>query len=192
MHFFLTGEIQVGKTTIISKVIEHLQVIPSGFKTYFGPDRNSPDRLLYMNSAFEPKDFREEYAVARFFEGKPPEVLVERFSSYGAALIRCGRKNGSKLIIMDECGNLERDAFVFQQAVMEALDGSVPILGVVKKIIGPSWTDQIRKHPKVQLLTVTGENRDELPAILAGKLAAQMDNMICVKGDRYPCHIFML
>ena len=35
-------------------------------------------------------------------------------------------------IIMDECGKLERDAFVFQQAVMGALDGSVTILGVEK------------------------------------------------------------
>lgn len=65
---------------------------------------------------------------------------------------------------------MERDAFVFQQAAMEALDGNVPILGVVKKIIGPGWTDQIRKHPKVQLFTVTEENRDELPPILANKL----------------------
>ena len=53
---------------------------------------------------------------------------------------------------------------------MEALDGSVPILGVVKKIIGPGWTDQIRNHLKVQLLTVTEENRDEMPAILVNKL----------------------
>ena len=173
MHLFLTGEIQVGKTTIITKTVELLQMTPGGFKTYFGPDRKLPDRLLYMNSAAEPKVFRAEYAVARFFKAGPPKIFTERFSSYGVDLIRSGRRS-SNLIIMDECGSLERDALAFQQAVIEALEGKPPILGVVK-LASKGWTDQIRNHPKVQLITVTKENRNALPLILADRIASELN-----------------
>ena len=130
MHIFLTGEIQVGKSTVIAKTLSLLKITPGGFKTYFGPDRELPERLLYMNSGSEPKIFREENVVARFFRDQPPRILTEKFNTYGAELIRSARADSS-LILMDECGSLEHDALVFQKEVIDALEGNIPILGVV-------------------------------------------------------------
>jgi nucleoside-triphosphatase len=169
MHIFLTGEIQVGKSTVIAKTLSLLKITPGGFKTYFGPDRGLPDKLLYMNSASESNVFREENAVARFFEGKPPQSLTRKFDTYGVDLIRSAR-TGSNLILMDECGSLERDALVFQKEVIDTLDGNTLVFGVVK-LASEGWTDRIRNHPKVKLITVTKENRDALPQILAHQLA---------------------
>ncbi len=169
MHIFLTGEIQIGKSTVIAKTLSLLKITPGGFKTYFGPDRGLPDKLLYMNSASEPNVFREENAVARFFENKPPQSLTRKFDTYGVELIKSAR-TGSTLILLDECGSLERDAFVFQKEVIDILDGNTPVFGVVK-LASEGWTDRIRNHPKVKLITVTEENRDVLPQILAHQLA---------------------
>lgn len=174
MHIFLTGEIQIGKSTVINKTLDLLKLIPRGFQTYFGPDRADSDRLLYLNSAALPQDFNEEKAVVRFRTGRPPEVLTERFDKYGAQLIRSARADSdSPLILMDECGSLESRALVFQQEIFAALDGSKPILGVVK-LAGSVWTDQIREHAKVTLLTVTRENRDLLPRLLADSFSKHL------------------
>lgn len=165
MHIFLTGEIQVGKSTVIEKTLTLLNVVPGGFRTYFGADRGCPDKTLYMNSVAGPKLFGQENSVARFCEGQPPQVLMDKFNIYGAALIKSARANSS-LILMDECGSLERDAFLLQKEIMEALAGSTPVLGVVK-LASSGWTDRIRNHPKVKLITVTEENRDDLPQLLS-------------------------
>lgn len=165
MKLFLTGEIQVGKSTVIAKTLEILNITPQGFRTYFGPDRGLPDKFLYMNSADKPKVYSKAYAVAIFTEGNPPQVLVEKFDNFGAELIRSAR-TGSPLILMDECGSLERDAHLFHKEILAALDSSIPVLGVVKQA-SRGWTDFIRNHPNVKLFTVTEKNRDELPDLIA-------------------------
>lgn len=172
MHIFLTGEIQIGKSIVIGKTLSLLKLTPGGFKTYFGPDRDSPDRLLYMNSAAEPKIFRQENAVACFTKGHSPQAFARKFDTYGVDLIRSAR-TGSDLILMDECGSLERDALIFQQEVIDTLDDSTTVIGVIK-LASKGWTDQIRNHPKVKLHTVTKENRDVLPQILAHQLAVSL------------------
>ncbi len=172
MHIFLTGEIQVGKSTVIAKTLSLLKITIGGFKTYFGPDRDAPDRMLYMNSFAKPKIFREENAVARFAGGRPTQVFTQKFDICGVELIRSARTS-SGLILMDECGGLERDALVFHQEVIDTLNGSTPVLGVVK-LASKGWTDRIRNHPKVELRTVTPENRDLLPQILAQQLAQRL------------------
>lgn len=55
---------------------------------------------------------------------------------------------------------------VFQQEILAALDDAKPILGVVK-LASTGWTDQIREHSNVALLSVTRKNRDRLPRMLA-------------------------
>lgn len=168
MNIFLTGEIQIGKSTIIHKTIELLNKNHGGFKTYFGPDRNLPNRLLYMNSIRETNVYSEEYSIVRFSEDSKPQVIDNRFNTFGLELIKEAMEN-RELIIMDECGKLEKDSLEFQEQVLSALECDIPILGVIK-LDASGWVDSIRNHPSVELITVTIENRNELPRIIAEKL----------------------
>ncbi len=165
MHIFLTGEIQVGKSTIVDKALALCHVTYAGFRTYFGPDRGSPNRWLYLAAASGEKVYQEENSVVHFCENSPPQVFTERFDGYGAELVRCAG-NQAQLIVMDECGSLERGALVFQQEILAAIEGPVPVLGVLKQA-SSGWTDRIRCHPKVKLVSVCRENRDALPHIIA-------------------------
>jgi nucleoside-triphosphatase len=70
---------------------------------------------------------------------------------------------------MDECGGLEREARAFQNEVLDALEGDIPVLGVVKAGL-TGWTDEIRGHPKVRLLTVDRSNRDMMPLLIADSI----------------------
>ena len=52
MHIFLTGTVQIGKTTVIDKTLALLGVTAGGFRSYFGADRHCPSHhYLYMSSA---------------------------------------------------------------------------------------------------------------------------------------------
>ena len=165
MHIFLTGEIQIGKSTVLQKTLSLLNLPYGGFCTYFGQDRYAPEHCLYINDAAQPKTFGQENVVVRFGEG-PPEVFTERFDTTGAGYIEKASAECTRLIVMDECGALERKALRFQQSILKALDGEVPILGVVK-LSASGWVDCIRNHPKVRLITVDEQNRDRLPTELS-------------------------
>ena len=163
MHIFLTGALQIGKSTIISRVISSAGLRVGGFRTSFGPDRASPDRLLYLYPAGAPPALDEAHGVVHF-TGRVPTPIPGRFEQLGVPLLREARASAS-LIIMDECGRLESDALPFQAEILAALDGDIPVLGVVREGL-PGWTPAVAAHPRVRLVTVTKENRDSLPAQL--------------------------
>ena len=160
-HVFLTGEIQIGKSTVIDKTLALLNIPYGGFKTYFGPDRSEPERLLYLREAASPPVHDAEHAVVRFRRNAPPQVMTERFDTLGVSYI-AGARGGSRLIVMDECGSLEREAVLFRREILSALDGDEPVLGVVK-FSAKGWVDTLRYHPSVTLITVNAANRDALP-----------------------------
>ncbi|HML49232.1 MAG TPA: nucleoside-triphosphatase, partial [Clostridia bacterium] len=58
-------------------------------------------------------------------------------------------------------GPHEERAPRFQRAVLRTLDGSTPVLGVVQDAKS-AFLEQVKCHPKVELIAVTPENRDEL------------------------------
>lgn len=167
MHLFLTGDVQIGKSTILRKVTRALETPVRGFQTYFVGDRTSPFRTLYMAEAGVPQEADDARIVARFLGGKP-DAYPERFDAIGCALLAHARQ-GDGVILMDECGRLERDARLFQQAILDALDGPKPILGVVAQN-GNEWTKQILAHPNVRVFTVILENRDRLPSVLLAEI----------------------
>jgi nucleoside-triphosphatase len=87
-----------------------------------------------------------------------------RFDRLGGQLIQTARRT-AQLIIMDELGQLERDAKEFQNAVLEALEGGVPVFGVIKKTAA-GWVNKVRQHPNVSVIEINMENRDQMPAKL--------------------------
>lgn len=165
MHVFLTGDIQIGKSTIIRKVIHQLGVAPGGFTSGFGENRYKMNRSLYLNPAWKEPRFDEEHTVAVFSEGRPPCPSPQAFDRLGGMYLEQSRP-WAKLLLMDEVGQLERDALSFQRAVLDQLDGPIPIIGVIKDV-PCDWLDSIRNHARVTVIRVTRENRNELPGQLA-------------------------
>lgn len=172
MHIFLTGELRVGKSTVIDRTVALLGVCPGGFRTYFGPDREAPCHRLYLCDAGEPRQFDAAHAIAHFRGECPPEFDLPRFEALALAALQKGQ--AAPLLLMDECGRMEQEARRFQQTVQERLEEQRPILGVVREGAG-DWLETIRRHSKVCLITVTRENRDTLPMELAARLRPQVE-----------------
>lgn len=127
MHVFLTGDVQIGKSTAIRRAIAQLGRPVYGFRTFF-TDRESAEKSLYMLPAAAERAPGQEDAVAVFSGGRPTP-LTARFDALGASLLRAAQAHPEGLILMDECGRFEREAYAFQREIARCLDGDIPVLG---------------------------------------------------------------
>jgi nucleoside-triphosphatase THEP1 len=75
----------------------------------------------------------------------------------------------TKLIVMDELGFMESSAAGFRGAVMDALGGGVPVLGVLR-LEGNPFLDAVKEHGRVSVVHVSESNRDMLFERLTGQV----------------------
>ena len=116
MHVFLTGERQIGKSRAVRAAAELLGRPCAGFRTRF-LTRERGSSSLYMVPAAGPEILDEEHMVAMLENGKM-RALTERFDALGTELLREARKKTGALILMDECGHLEKNAYLFQKEMI--------------------------------------------------------------------------
>lgn len=165
MHIFLTGPKQIGKSTIINKVIEGIRkegLRIGGFCTYMGINN---DLDIYINYLNQDKIYLSDNKVAyRTLQGATP--IFQVFDTLGVRILS---ENNNDVIVMDELGFLETNAELFKSKVLSLLDGVKPIIGVVKEREIP-WLDKVKYHPQVELITVSKVNRDSLPEIILNKI----------------------
>ena len=167
MHIFLTGDIQVGKTTVIRSFLSRSGLGADGFMTYWEPD-DGGGRSLYLSPYNRDLRAGERYLIARDGAGRlaRAENMTGVFDIHGTEILnRSGKRD---VIIMDELGYLESKAEIFRQAVRRRIDGDVPVLGVIRFAKTECW-DDIRAHPNATVREVTAENRDAVLSWLLSK-----------------------
>jgi nucleoside-triphosphatase len=159
---FLTGPVQVGKTTLIDRVLNRLALRIGGMRTRrVSLDRAHPRFTLTDIGTGESSEFARR-------RGTEVDVDTRVFERAGAEAVRRGVREAD-LIVLDELGRMELEAEEFQRAVFESLDSEKPVLGSIKPEENP-FLDAVRSHPAVEVIPVTEENRDALVEVVLGKL----------------------
>ena len=167
VHVFLTGEKQVGKSTLVSAVLASAGLKYGGLRSISVFDENN-DRNVYLVPANG--ENRESAVLAgvcsnRHITERHPEV----FDDVGCRLLEFD--DDTKLVVIDEIGNMERDAERYSDRILELLDrNDIRILGVLQKKANSHLAEAIRKHPNVRIIEVTEENRDKLVPVVIGLL----------------------
>ena len=168
VHVFLTGEKQVGKSTLVSAVLFSVGLKYSGLRSI---------------SVFDEKNDRNVYLVPAGGGSNEPAVLAgvcsnrhiterhpEVFDEVGCRLLDFDED--TELVVIDEIGNMERDAKRYSDRIIALLDRSdARILGVLQKKADSALAEAIRKHPNVRMIEVTEENRDALVPVIIGLLS---------------------
>lgn len=157
-NIFLTGERGVGKSGIVKNLLSLLEVSPSGYCTEFW-NRSAENRRLCIYPAWEAPCFDDEHTAA-FFGGAPQ--VTDKFDSLGSEYLAAD----GELVIMDEIGKLEENSLKFSLAVKKVLDSSTPVLAVIRSGF-PGWSAELAMRDDVKIITVTEENRNELPEQIA-------------------------
>jgi nucleoside-triphosphatase len=73
-------------------------------------------------------------------------------------------------ILIDELGKMELASIGFREAVADLLERDTPIVASVHAFRHP-LTDELKARPDAEVLRLNRQNRDELPRLLARKLA---------------------
>lgn len=157
MHVFLTGERRSGKSWAVKEIVRQLNMPLQGFISDFLPGEHGMQ--LFMMPAAQPGLMDEAHLVAHRV-GDRMQAIPDRFEAVGVPLLEEAMRHPEALILMDECGHLEKQSEAFQQAIQRCLDGRTPVLGVLRK--GQAWHDAIRQHPHVCVLELTEENREAI------------------------------
>ena len=171
MHIFLTGGIQVGKSTLTKKVLSALGGVRlGGFHTVTVADRADAFGSLYLvpAAAEKPVCGDENRVGIRRGHGRGTEGFPEVFDRAGTEVL--SDVEDCDLILMDEIGKLESESPAFLRRIEELLDGEVPILGVLRKEGETPQQMLVRSHPKVRLIEVTEQNRDALASEITALL----------------------
>lgn len=148
-HLFLTGEKGVGKSTLVRHLLEGHT--PCGFRTVrvtWVMDRPSVHLLPAVGGEATADNLL-------FYCG---ECDAARFDTLGTAAL--AQRYGD-VLLMDELGPAESQAAAFCGAVLAALDGDMPVVGVLQKA-DTAFLRAVAAHPRVRVVTVTEENRDRL------------------------------
>lgn len=160
MHALIVGPRQVGKSTLIQKVLKDLNHPVWGFATkketsILDPELGHP---IYIYDAVGPRIQTEENLVGYCWDRRPI-VYTEVFESF-AQKLQTPPKDGS-VILMDELGFMESKAENFCSTVLRYLDGDIPIIAAVKDKSTP-FLDAVKSHPNCKCFFISEENREEL------------------------------
>ena len=171
---FLTGEIGVGKSTLLRRLLAILPELRlGGFYSVKVADVPGALGSVYLAPPeTEPMPTAEYRIMVRRGPGERPERWPAVFETAGLALLK--EAESSDLILMDELGKVEAEAPRFCARVLELLDGETPVLGVLRLEGETPLQRAVRAHPHVTLVRVTEANRDELAESLLPRLQSML------------------
>jgi nucleoside-triphosphatase len=130
-NIFLTGKIQVGKSTIINKILTGYSRCVSGFKTfpYYEQGQLSGFYFAPLLKELIPEELP---FIGRNLGNNCWSAYPAVFDNLGTRILNACLLKKSSLCIMDELGFFESNAFQFQKKVFEVLRSPIPVLGVIK------------------------------------------------------------
>lgn len=158
-HLFLTGEKGVGKSTLLKKLLPAGNI--GGFYTVKCQTAQDCPSIHLLRPGETPTPENLLFRCGRRHDA----AIAQRFDCLGCAALAAP----ADILVMDELGPAENDAAAFQAAVFRALDGDTPIIGVLQRADTP-FLRKVAQHPKVQVVSVTEENRNRLAEIWKDRL----------------------
>lgn len=164
MHLLITGKRNIGKSTLIKKALNQSEVSFAGFVTLPHNDLGVLDAFFIEPASNDSADLYPEWASRQI--GIPGQenwkAFPETFDSFGVKYIKEALESDRKVILMDELGFFENDAYEFQDTVLACLDQTKkPVIAVVKAV-DTVFLNKVRSHANTTLLTVDLDNRDQL------------------------------
>ena len=169
-RILLTGAPRAGKTTLVSQIVKELQgsgIVVAGFTTRELRERG--ERTGFQVEAIG--DGSAIMAHVAFTEGPRVgryRVDVPVFERIALPALEQAIRSGGVAVI-DELGRMELYSSAFVQAVQHLFAEDVPLVATVHAKAHPG-TDPLKRHPGVELLTVTRATHEELLARVTARM----------------------
>lgn len=132
MLIMITGEMNIGKSTIIDKICTKFSLDICGFCTreYFKGDVREG---FFIKEIFDNKAPSYENIIAKMDSDFKPIVFPQAFDNLGVKLAHECLISDKRIIIIDEIGVFESKSDKFVQALDEILQSDKIVVAVLKK-----------------------------------------------------------
>lgn len=155
-NLFLTGDIKVGKTTILKHILKKVDVSIGGYIT----DRSYQDNTRKF-TALSLYDNVSAFNIAKVdrdtFDKK---IYLDTFKIHLVSLIEKSMKYRD-MVVLDELGFMEDSISPFKKQIFSLLDSSTPVFGIIKKY-DCDFLNSIRNRDDVIVVEITESNRDNI------------------------------
>jgi len=158
MHILIEGEIGVGKSTLINKLLQRVRQPVFGFRTEKTNVDTSVSAKIYIHHASGEKTYSDENTVG-ICSYNGAEGYANIFDSMGVRLL--SDIPSESVVLMDELGFLESDAIEFSGAVLRILDGPYFAVAAIKTM-KTGFLDAVRLNRNALVYEITVDNRDRL------------------------------
>lgn len=155
-NLFLTGEIGVGKSTILQNALKEMNISIGGYVTeriFDGYYRKYIVKSLYEDI--------EQYTIVKVdSRDNSKEGFIESFENGVVSILDKSLKY-TDLIILDELGSAENNIDIFTTKIFQLLDSKKIVFGVLKDD-NCKFLNDIRNRDDVIIIRITMENRDSI------------------------------
>ncbi|MDD4074693.1 MAG: selenium cofactor biosynthesis protein YqeC [Eubacteriales bacterium] len=151
MHLFLYGESGAGKSYSIRRALHALHISPKGFCT----QKNGEGQLEFH--------YGEETVIVADDRSGMLGGIPQAFDRAGVAAL--ANVCAGDVVLMDELGDLEKDASLFQQAVLRTLQKPCRAIGVIKDTDTP-FMRAIRQTRGVRAMPICEHTRADMYRIV--------------------------
>ena len=162
-HILIEGDRQVGKSTLIRKVLDKKGLPLYGFFTKSISIGEDGTHEIYIHPAEVPESERrytEENRIAVCNKTRERMINSKAFDGPGMRYLSEIKDDG--IIVMDELGFMEKDSPGFMNRILELMDGDVHIIAAIKDRTDIPFINELREKPKAQIFKINKENRDDL------------------------------
>ncbi len=173
MRLFLTGAPGIGKTTVVRSIMERLKGVRcAGF--YTEEVRRDRERVGFKIITLDGK----EGTLASLGKGVEPRVgkyavRVEEFERL-VLLLLDPKITPVDLYVIDEIGKMELLSEKFIQQLTELLARPTHLLATIANK-GRGLIEQLKSRRDIEVVKVTGENRERLPEELAQRILREFE-----------------
>jgi len=169
-NILITGDKYVGKSTIVKRTLDKLNLKPGGFVV--GRTGNLDQWLSFYLT--DPLDYyyhwqgksssKYKKKCQIFAKRDDPsqdwEIQPDVFDEKGVQFLETGR-NFRDVVVMDELGRFELEADKFQAKVFEILNSNKPVLAVIKDEHN-KFLDKIRDREDISMYRVKEKNHETI------------------------------
>jgi nucleoside-triphosphatase len=163
----LTGQPGTGKTALIKEALARTRVQGGGF--YTEEIRTGRIRQGFRIVTLDGQEaILAHVSISSPYQVSKYRVDTDALDRVGVAALRQALKE-SDLVVIDEIGKMELLSPQFKEAVTQAIDSGRRVLGTIMLNPHP-FADEIKRHPEVEVLLVTRDNRNEVVKKVLGWL----------------------
>jgi nucleoside-triphosphatase len=152
----LTGRPGTGKTALIKEALARTGVKGGGF--YTEEIRTGGTRQGFRIATLDGQEaILAHVGISSPYQVSKYKVATDALDRVGVSALHRALKE-SDLIVIDEIGKMELLSPRFREAVMQAINSGKKVLGTIMLNPHP-FADEIKRHPEVETLLVTRDNR---------------------------------